>query len=305
MFTGFGFSIKIANVDNMVSIIKNENKFDYYGATLPKNYLDFGLYYKGFGINYAPPIFSATIQDDATKHYSKFSGFQTFYFAKWWGIDIYSQKALGYYVGVEPMLHYIPNWSVGDDYRGWGQEMNSRNQSLNFYLRLLGKRALSDYFFQPAQTRKSKIALFGVLSLDKRKVSETNDFIILQAKQDFSDIYDGFTYQQYKGTIGLGLTATFYLWKFYLSGAYAFGYGISNTYSNYFNDTFSDLAYNFDAMQLKIFTGLQTKAVKYEAGVIIDADTGTLNENYNLQFQSTYMFFKATYRFPSKYDFRK
>ena len=297
---GLGFSIKIEGVYSDIFITNINNQNAYGAGQLTITSVNLGIYYKGFGINYSPPFLASSGTDYYTDNYSDYAGFQTFYYANWWGVDIYSQKFNGYFVGDEDMLEYRPDWELSEDGFHWAQEMKSKNQSINIYGKILGKQKLSDYFFQPTLTRKSKVGLFGLVSLDKQNVYDTEGLFIPEAELDYPELTDGFDYNQISASAGLGASGTLFIKNFYFSTALAVGYTYSKIANSWSTGNFNGYYFDWDLLNLKVFTGLQAKMVQFELGYVNDFCSGNINDNYELQYSSTFVYAKLSVRFPTK-----
>jgi hypothetical protein len=203
-------------------------------------------------------------------------------------------------VGDEDMLEYRPDWELSEDGFHWAQEMKSKNQSINIYGKILGKQKLSDYFFQPTLTRKSKVGLFGLVSLDKQNVYDTEGLFIPEAELDYPELTDGFDYNQISASAGLGASGTLFIKNFYFSTALAVGYTYSKIANSWSTGNFNGYYFDWDLLNLKVFTGLQAKMVQFELGYVNDFCSGNINDNYELQYSSTFVYAKLSVRFPTK-----
>ena len=303
MYSGLGFSITPGAVDSWVNIseIDDFNK-TYSAMTLPQMSYSFGLYYKGFSIRYAPKIKTHSHEDQLTDNYSSVTGLNTSYYHKRIGAQLYWQSFYGYNTDDFTKDDYKNSDATYEEY--WAQEMTAQNRSLNIMYLLLGKRTLSDYFHSPTEIRRSKIGLYGIMSFDRRKVYNTEDLFIEDAKADFPELANGFTFNQWKGDLGIGSVGTVFLGNFYLSLNLAFSYGIVKVDNTIDGQAYNKIYSDFDLLNFSYYLGYQAKAFKFELGVIIERDSGRINDTYEMSFQSNYIFGRLSFRFPTKEEAR-
>lgn len=303
-YNSLRISFKIEGVNSSTNITSSDHNRSYGPTQLTVPGFNVGLFYKGFGISYTPSFVSRA-RDYYTDYYSEYQGFELFLYFKKWGIDIYSQNFMGFLIGDPDFEHYRPDWVLSEDGFHWDQDMKSTNHSINFYVKIFGKYRLGDYFFKPAYTRKSKLGVFGILSMDKRSILNTEGIFIPEAEPDFTEIYNFFDFHQYKLDIGVGGTATLFLRKLYLSTALAGGYGISSVSNKTGAGNFDELNFRFNILNMKIFTGFQGKYFRLELGAVIDNDGGRIDQTYKIQYNSSYAFMNVVFQIPLRTENKK